>query len=165
MKEESDLITFKEITNKNIWKVCALEPFEEQKDFVAENVQSLAEAYATRNEGNNALPLAVYNGEDLIGFVMIGKGTVGNEDESDLIKENYCLWRLMIDKKYQGQGLGKQTIDAAMDLIRTFPFGPAGKVWLSYEPENVHARDLYRKYGFAENGEMCGGEIVAGYEL
>ena len=159
------LVTLKEITNKNIWKVCALEPFEEQKDFVAENIQSLAEAYATRNEGNNALPLAVYSGEDLIGFVMIGKGTVGNEEESDLIKENYSLWRLMIDKKFQGQGLGKQTIDAAMALIRTFPFGEAEKVWLSYEPENVRARDIYREYGFVENGEMCGNEIVAVYEL
>lgn len=163
--EEPDLVTFEEITNKNIWKVCTLEPFEEQKDFVAENMQSLAEAYATRNEGNNALPLAVCHGGDLIGFVMIGKGTVGNEDESDLIKENYCLWRLMIDKKYQGQGYGKQTIDAAMDLIRTFPFGEAEKVWLSYEPENTRARDIYRKYGFVENGEMCGNEIVAVYEL
>ena len=44
------MINFKEITNTNIWKVCTLEPFEEQKDFVAENIQSLAEAYATRNE-------------------------------------------------------------------------------------------------------------------
>ena len=93
------MIRFEEITNKNIWKVCTLEVFDDQKDFVAENIQSLAEAYATRNEGNNALPLAVYNDEVLIGFVMIGKGTVGEEDESDLIKENYCLWRLMIDKK------------------------------------------------------------------
>ena len=159
------MVELREITNANIWKVCMLEPFEEQKDFVAENMQSLAEAYATRNEGNNALPLAVYSGGDPIGFVMIGKGTVGNEDESDLIKENYSLWRLMIDKKYQGQGYGKQAIDAAMDLIRTFPFGEAKKVWLSYEPENTHARDIYRKYGFAENGEMCGNEIVAVYEL
>ena len=55
------MIRFEEITNKNIWKVCALEPFENQKEFVAENINSLAEAYATRNEGNNALPLAVYN--------------------------------------------------------------------------------------------------------
>ncbi len=75
------MIRFEEITNKNIWKVCALEPFENQKDFVAENIRSLAEAYATRNEGNNALPLAVYNDADLIGFIMIGKGTVGNPDE------------------------------------------------------------------------------------
>jgi len=28
------MIRFEEITNKNIWKVCMLEPFEEQKDFV-----------------------------------------------------------------------------------------------------------------------------------
>ena len=159
------MIQFKEITNANIWKVCALEPFEEQKDFVAENIQSLAEAYATRNEGNNALPLAVYDDDDLVGFVMIGKGTVGEENESDLIRENYSLWRLMIDKSYQGRGLGKQTIDAAVALIRTFPFGEAKKVWLSYEPENTRARDIYRKYGFVENGDMCGNEVVAVYEL
>lgn len=159
------MIIFKEITNANIWKVCLLEPFENQKDFVAENMQSLAEAYATRNEGNNALPLAVYNDFDLIGFIMIGKGTVGNENESNLIKENYSLWRLMIDKKYQRKGFGKQTIDAAINLIRTFPFGEAKKVWLSYEKENTRARDIYRKYGFVENGEMCGNEIIAVYEL
>ena len=159
------MIQLKEITNANIWKVCMLEPFDEQKEFVAENMQSLAEAYATRNEGNNVLPLAVYRDEDLIGFVMIGKGTVGNENESELIKENYSLWRLMLDKKYQGQGLGKQTMDAVMALIRTFPFGKAKKVWISYEPENAHAREIYRKYGFVENGEMCDDEIVAVYEL
>ena len=159
------MIRFEEITNANIWKVCALEPFEEQKDFVAENIQSLAEAYATRYEGNNALPLAVYNDADLIGFVMIGKGTVGNENESKLIRENYSLWRLMIDKRYQGHGLGRQTLDAVIAFIRTFPFGEAKKVWLSYEPENARARDIYRKYGFVENGDMCGNEIVAVYEL
>lgn len=159
------MIQLKEITNKNIWKVCALEPFDEQKDFVAENIQSLAEAYATRNEGNNALPLAVYQDDELIGFVMIGKGTVGNEEESDLIKENYCLWRLMIDRKFQGKGYGKQTMDAVMALIRTFPFGQAQKVWLSYEPENTRAKEIYNKYGFVENGEMCGNEIVAVYDL
>ena len=59
----------------------------------------------------------------------------------------------------------KQTMDAAMALIRTFPFGKAKKVWLSYEPENNRAREIYQKYGFVENGEMCGNEIVAVYEL
>ena len=96
---------------------------------------------------------------------MIGKGTVGNEKESELIKKNYSLWRLMIDKKYQGKGFGRQTLDAAMVLIRTYPFGKADKVWLSYEPENVRAREIYRKYGFVENGEMCGNEIIAVYDL
>ena len=96
---------------------------------------------------------------------MIGKGTVGNEDEGALIKENYCLWRLMIDKKYQGKGYGFQALDAAVRLIRSFPFGEAKKVWLSYEPENTRARELYLRYGFRENGEMCGNEIIAVLEL
>ncbi len=159
------MIILKEITNLNIWPVCALEVCENQKDFVADNVQSLAEAYATRNEGNNALPLAVYNDEELVGFVMIGKGTVGNEDESELIKSSYCIWRIMIDKRFQGKGLGRQTMDAVMALIRTFPFGEADKVWLSYEPENTLAKAMYNRYGFVENGEMCGNEIVAVYSL
>ena len=96
---------------------------------------------------------------------MIGKGSVGNEDESELIRENYSIWRLMIDKRFQGQGFGRQTLDAAMERIRAFPYGEAKKVWLSYEPENTRAREIYRKYGFVENGEMCGGEIVAEMDL
>lgn len=41
------MIRFEEITNKNIWKVCLLEPFEEQKDFVAENRRILAQETST----------------------------------------------------------------------------------------------------------------------
>lgn len=159
------MIKLKEITNENVWKVCKLQAFEEQKDFVAANIESLAEAYATRNEGNNALPLAAYNNDDVVGFVMIGKGSIANEEESELISENYCIWRLMVDKNFQGQGFGKEIIDAAIDLIRTFPYDKAEKVWLSYDPENIKAREIYKKYGFVENGEMCDNEIIAVYEL
>ena len=31
------MIRFEEITNKNIWKVCTLEVFDDQKDFVGEH--------------------------------------------------------------------------------------------------------------------------------
>lgn len=159
------MIRLEEITNQNVWKVCALRPFDSQKDFVAENVQSLAEAYATRNEGHNALHLAVYDEDVLIGFVMVGKGTVGNGEESALIRDNYCLWRLMIDRNFQGRGYGRQTVEVVLALVRTCPFGPAEKIWLSYEPENTRARDLYRRCGFAETGELCEDEIIAVYDL
>ena len=155
------MIRLEEITNKNVWSVGFLEVNEDQKDFVADNFQSLAEAYATRNEGNNALPFAVVDGETLVGFVMIGKGTVGNENESELIRSSYCLWRLMIDKKYQGRGYGRAALQAALDLVRTWPLGKADRIWLSYEPENERAIRLYRSFGFEENGEMCGNEIIA----
>jgi len=155
------MIHFEEITNKNIWKIALLEPREEQKDFVADNLQSLAEAYATRNEGNNALPLGVYDGDTPVGFVMIGNDTVGNPDESDTIKDNYVLWRLMIGAQYQGRGYGRQTIEKTLELIKTYPFGKAERVWLSYEPENTRAKKLYESFGFVENGEMCGNEVMA----
>ena len=55
------MIILKEITNKNVWDVCKLKVKKDQENFVAWNLESLAEAYATRNEGNNALPVAVYD--------------------------------------------------------------------------------------------------------
>ena len=49
------MINFKEITNANIWKVCTLEPFEEQKDFVAENKkEDTAEAVKETESTENA---------------------------------------------------------------------------------------------------------------
>ena len=159
------MVHLEEIKNNNIWNVCMLEVNENQKDFVAENLQSLAEAYATRNEGNNALPMAVYDDEVLVGFVMIGKGTVGNENESELIKNNYVLWRLMIDKKHQHKGYGRKTMDLAIEMMKNEIFGRAECVWLSYEPENTYARKVYLKYGFEETEEMCGNEIIAVMKL
>lgn len=159
------MIVLKEITNKNIWQVCRLQPFDYQKGFIASNINSIVEAFATRNEGNNALPLAIYDDQELIGFVMIGKGTVNDENEIDLIKDNYCIWRFMIDYKFQGKGYGKEALDVVMNYIKTFPFGPAKYVWLSYEPENKHAKMVYEKYGFKENGLMCDDEIMSVYEL
>ena len=56
-------------------------------------------------------------------------------------------------------------LQACLDLLKTRPWGPAESVWLSYEPENQAARALYHKFGFEENGQMCGEEIVAARKL
>ena len=37
--------------------------------------------------------------------------------------------------------------------------------WLSYEPENKAAKALYNSFGFVENGETDGEEIVAVLKL
>ena len=56
----------------------------------------------------------------------------------------------MIDKKYQGQGFGKQALKLVLDFIKTFPCGESEACWLSYEPENEVARKLYLSFGFIE---------------
>jgi diamine N-acetyltransferase len=88
----------------------------------------------------------------------------GVEPPKSLIN-NYSLWRLMIDKRYQNRGYGREAIALALEFIRTWPCGRAELCSLSYEPENEVARALYHSCDFEENGEMDGDEIVAVLKL
>ena len=96
---------------------------------------------------------------------MIGCGSIGDEDEPESARDSYCIWRLMIDARFQGQGLGRKAMEAALSYIRTWPCGPAKRCWLSYEPENIVAAGLYSSFGFVENGERDGDEVVAVLKL
>lgn len=108
-----------------------------------------------------ALPFGLYQGEDLIGFAMIGYGASGGDDEPAVVNESYSIWRFMIDEKFQGKGIGKAGMQAILDYIQTMPCGDAKYCWLSYEEENVVARKLYASFGFQETGEICCDEIVS----
>lgn len=151
----------RKITFDNVDAVTAMAVREDQRGFVAPNVASLAEAYVAVSGGHTALPFALYEGDEPVGFVMFGYGALGDADDPPVAKSSYCLWRFMIDQRYQGRGLGKAALQASLAYLRTFPCGPAEQVWLSYEPENTVARALYRGFGFEENGQMCGEEVVA----
>lgn len=147
----------------NVWALLDLNVTDAQKeaDFVAPNTVSIVEAYTTLTAGGHALPFGVYDGETPVGFLMIGYDCADWEDAPRVAAGNYCLWRLMIDGRYQGRGYGRRAAELALDFIRTLPCGPADCCWLSYLPENAAARALYHSLGFAENGEMEGDEVVA----
>ena len=159
------MIRFRDIINENVADICSLQVFDYQKNFVASNLFSLAEAFACRNEDIFAMPFGIYDEDTLIGFVMIGYGATSDPEEPAIADGNYILWRLMVDKKYQGKGYVKIILDEIIRYIKTFPAGEADYVWLSYEKGNEHAKKIYNKYGFIENGELCGEEIVAVYSL
>lgn len=71
----------------------------------------------------------------------------------------------MIDENYQQKGYGKEAVRLALEFVKTFPCGKADFCWLSYEPENEVASQLYHSFGFAETGEMDGDEIIAVLKL
>lgn len=154
------MIELKKIDGDNVWKILKLKVLPEQDDFVASNTESIVEAYTTITSGGIAMPFGIYSDDVPVGFVMLGYGTTGDEDEPDIADGNYCIWRFMIDKDQQGKGYGKAAFSAIMDYIKTFPCGEAEYVWLSFEPENVRAEKLYTSFGFIANGETCGEEIV-----
>lgn len=159
------MIQLRKVDSSNIWKIIKLSVNNNQLNFVATNTESILEAYTTITAGGIALPFGIYNEDTLIGFVMFGYGTNGDADAPDIAANNYCIWRFMIDKTYQGQGLGKKALQAAIEYLRSKPCGQAAYCWLSYEPENMAAKALYNSMGFMENGEMCDEEIVAVLKL
>lgn len=155
----------RKITFDNIDELMALEVREDQRGFVAPNVLSLAEAYVAVSGGHAAQPFGIYESGGPVGFVMFGYGSLDDPDEPESARDSYCLWRFMIDRRHQGRGLGKRAMEVCLEYLRGRPLGPSDKVWLSYEPENTAARELYHRFGFIENGEMCGEEIVAVRDL
>ena len=155
------MVELRKVNAKNIWKLIALEVEERQRGFVATNTQSILEAYCAITSGGIAMPYGVYDGETPVGFVMLGFGCEDWEDAPRIAKDNYNIWRFMIDRRYQGRGYGKQAMEAILRLVNSFPCGKADCVWLSYVPGNEAAAGLYHAFGFRENGQMDGDEIIA----
>lgn len=155
----------RKVDENNIWKIIKLSVNEDQKSFVATNTESILEAYTTITSGNVALPFGIYDDDDtLVGFVMFGYDG-SDEDDPKIADGNYCIWRFMLDKSYQGKGLGRKALKTAVEYVKSRPCGDAEYCWLSYEKENVIAKSLYNSLGFLENGEMCDDEIVAVLKL
>ena len=53
----------------------------------------------------------------------------------------------------------------ALDFVRTWPCGKAEYCAISYKTNNLVAKELYRSFGFEENGEMDKDEAIAVLKL
>ena len=156
------MLRLEQVNGKNVWDILKLTVEENQKNFVANNDISIIEAYTAITANGYAFPFGIYENETPVGFLMIGFDIDDYWDDAPSIaKGNYNLWRLMIDKAYQRKGYGKEAVQLALDFIKSFPCGRAEYCWLSYEPENEAARQLYRSFGFSETGDTDGEELIA----
>ena len=160
------MIRLEEVNGKNVWEILKLRVSDGQEDYVARNDISIIEAYIAITHHGHAFPFGIYDGNTPVGFCMIGFGTDEDwEDAPAIAKENYNLWRFMIDKRYQGKGYGKAAMKLVLDYISSEPCGRAEYCWLSYEPENTAAKTLYASFGFRETGEFDGDEAIATLRL
>jgi hypothetical protein len=76
-------VTLRRVTEDTVRAVCGLSVREDQKQFVATNALSIAQAYFSKY----AWFRAIYADETLVGFLML-------EDQPE--KPEYFLWRFMI---------------------------------------------------------------------
>ena len=71
----------------------------------------------------------------------------------------YDIWHMMIDASEQGKGYGKTALEQVLKYIKTKPFGSSDKVTLTCSKENLVAKEMYEKMGFAETGAEEDDEI------
>ena len=162
------MLKLEKINGRNVWDILKLKVSAGQENYVARNDISIIEAYTSITANGHAFPFGIYQDETPVGFLMIGFDKDDCWDDAPAIAENnYNLWRLMIDGKYQHMGYGKEAVRLALEFIRTFPCGRAEYCWLSYEPDNEVARKLYLSFGFEEKKELWkeDQEIPAVYKL
>jgi diamine N-acetyltransferase len=136
-------ITLQPLTRENLWPVVELKVHPEQENFVAPNIDSIANAYVEPTFA----PFAVYAGDDLVGFAMYGQHP-----------DTGAWWviRLMIALEHQGRGYGRAAMEAVIGLMsqRT----GCTEIVTSFVPGNAVASALYEALGFRPTGEIEDGE-------
>lgn len=142
-------IELRKIDGSNRAEIVSLTVSEEQREYIASNEESLAEAEALPEI---ARPFGIYADGKAVGFAMFAFDE-NNENPHD----KYWLWRFMIDKSLQGNDYGGA---ALKEIINYFRDNGAEEITLSTKESNAAALGLYRKFGFKENGEMNDDEIV-----
>ena len=156
-------LEFREIHKDNFYDVCMLGINDEDKEFIASNKMSLAEAYLFKTMGAYVLPIAIYRNRVPIGFTMITKGNIGDNIKGEYIN-NYCVLRMMIEAKHQNKGLGKLALKQLIEIIKSISVNESF-IWASTEEKNAKAIHVYEENGFKKTKDYCGEEIILKYDL
>ena len=144
---------FELVNNENRKEIESLTVFSEQVDFI----ESVSECLQEADELKLWRPVGIYDNDTLIGFAMYGYFPEPAPGQ---------LWldRLLIDKKYQGKGYGKQAVVSLLDRLHTEY--QSNTVYLSVYANNPHAIRLYQQIGFRFNGEYDSkGEHIMEYHF
>jgi diamine N-acetyltransferase len=125
-----------QINKENYAQVCDLDVSKEQEEYVACNMWSLVEAQF--NDGYECRAITL--DEDIVGFLMWVQET----------SIKCSIWRFMIDKKFQQQGIGRQALQLAIDEIKKMK--ELREIEICYHPKNPVAKNFYGSFGFIEVG-------------
>ncbi len=144
----------RDITIQNWQDIIRLKVRDDQKNFVASNLYSIAQSkFGDEYEGHwDLFPFAIYDGNKPVGFLMYALNFEHPTHQA-------FIQRLMVDENFQGKGYGRFGMNWMLDLFRADE--RIKIVGISYEPHNEIARTLYADLGFEETGKIVDGETVA----
>ncbi|MEM8892464.1 MAG: GNAT family N-acetyltransferase [Bacteroidota bacterium] len=129
------------------WELCLdikLKP--EQESFLPPVLYSLAQA-----KFENLTPYGILKNGKMVGFLMYG-------EFGDICWVN----RILIDKDYQGMGIGSKALGTLLDKLRLNY--RCREIRTSYSADNKAASEFFGNMGFKELGEPVNNEVIAVFE-
>ncbi|MEV7190633.1 GNAT family N-acetyltransferase [Streptomyces sp. NPDC093510] len=146
-------LRLEEITPDNVEAAIQLKVRPDQEKFVSPVAKSLAEAYASPDV---AWPRLIFDGEELVGFVMAFLGVRFNPDApGDRLRSG--LWRLNVAAGHQGRGYGRFAVESVCEELRR---RGDSVVTVTWTPGEGGPEGFYLGLGFRPTGEMSGDEVV-----
>ncbi|SET53117.1 diamine N-acetyltransferase [Salinibacillus kushneri] len=133
-----------ELNENNWYECCKLEVSKEQDTFIEPNAVSIAQS-----KFEPALrPFAIYDQNQVVGFLMYST----EKEELD----GYWVYRIMVDKRFQGKGIGKAATELMLAEMVHLP--NMNRIVVGYHSENKNAHALYESLGFIDYGDRFGKE-------
>ena len=154
MNSDNKKLRLEKVNMDNWVPLVRLKVKRDQQSFVASNVGSLAEAYVATISGGYPQPFGIYRGDKPIGFLMIGyypsleyakKYAEEGEATPYFMDKSYLIWRFMIDKKYQGKGIGKIIVTSLIKELTDYVC--VGECFQLEASPTANNRDFYIKCG------------------
>lgn len=142
-------VTLREVTRHNIQAVMSLDAGDGGRQ-VAPNAKSMAQA-AVYGE---AWPRAIFAGDVPVGFVMLyDPSRVADPEDPD-----FFLWRLMVDRDWQGMGIGLAALRLVIEHVLTRPH--PGEMFTSIVEPAPQLLAFYGHAGFELTDQYADDERV-----
>lgn len=139
------------LTAANFRRYGRLETHYSQQRFVATVEQSYADALFPEVVDGAPLAPRLWGVEaegEPVGFVMLA-------DVTDAHPEPY-LWRLLVDRRHQGRGVGASVVARLVSLLRA---EGRSTLTVSWVDGSGSPRAFYEKLGFVPTGRLLDGEV------
>lgn len=141
-----DNVKIEELNAENWYDCCVLEVEPSQSKYIESNAVSISQSKFEPT----LKPYAIYFEEKVVGFLMY------NSVQEEL--EGNWIYRIMVDKDYQGKGIGKAATKLMISEMAKQPY--IKKLVVGYHPENKGAHNLYASLGFIDYGDRFGKEMA-----
>ncbi|MBY0239626.1 MAG: GNAT family N-acetyltransferase [Burkholderiaceae bacterium] len=145
-------ITLEPITQDNFEVFMDMELPEPQRDLLASNAYSIAQAKFYPDY----IPRAIYCDGQPAGFLLYDR-------QADDMPGNYGIYRFMVDYAQQSKGIGRRAMELVLAEIRAQ--SDATRITICYHTRNERAKAFYESFGFREIGIDDSGEMVAEIRL